>query len=428
MRAVTGGFLLVMAAMSMAFAHELGEAGRAGWWAWNFEPLAVTCLFEAWVWYGLGLWRARREVGLRLVTSRSRAAAFAAGLGILVIALLSPVDTLSDSLFWMHMVQHLLLTLVAPPLLVWSRPAVLFMWAFPRPSRKVIGRMWNGLGLGRAIHALLHPTCAWLLFTAVFLVWHTPGPFQYALDHEGVHELEHASFFVSALLFWSVVIAPSARQGLGDGARLLMLTTNGVLTGLAGAFMVLAPDALYPVQALRSVEWGLTGLEDQQIAGATMWVVGGFIYLAVGSLLFVRWLNADEPPHAAAVYRTAAIAPLLLLPLLLTGCNDRQPQQQMTGMIPMHGDARHGVQIIRDIGCGNCHTIPGIRGADGVVGPSLGGVGRRVFLAGVLRNTPANMILWLRTPQKVIPGNAMPDSGLSEKDARDVAVYLASLN
>lgn len=427
MRALTGSVLLLLAWATIARAHGIADVDASPWWAWDFQPLAVLPLATAWIWYGLGIWRAGREIGLPRVTSPVRILAFAAGLGIVAVALLSPVDTVGDSLFWMHMVQHLLLTIVAPPLLVWSRPAVIFMWAFPRPVRKGIARFWNRAGLHRAMQGLLHPTCAWLLFTAVFLVWHIPGPFQYALDHDGIHDLEHASFFATALLFWSVVIAPS-RPTFGYGARLLFLTTNGVLTGFPGALMVLAPRALYPIQALRSADWGLTGLEDQQIAGAIMWVVGGFIYLAAGSVLFVRWLNQPEAPHRSSAYRLAALAPLMLLPLLLAGCNDSQPQQRLTGMMPMHGDAKHGVQVIRDIGCGNCHAIPGISGADGVVGPSLTGVGRRVFLAGVLRNTPANMILWLRTPQKVIPGNAMPDSGLSEKDARDVAVYLASLN
>jgi cytochrome c oxidase assembly factor CtaG/cytochrome c2 len=429
MRALTLGILLLWGTASAASAHGVDFPDGSPWLAWSLEPWAVLCLADAWIWYGLGVWRLAHEVGLRRALSRARILAFAAGMSVLVIALLSPVDTLGDSLFWMHMVQHLLLTLVAPPLLVWSRPSVVFVWAFPRSARKRVARVWNGVGLSRTVQALLNPLVVWLLFTGVFLVWHLPGPFQLALDYEIVHDAEHLSFFVTGLMFWSVVIAPSSRHKLGYGGRLLFLTTNGVLTGFPGALMVLAPRVLYPIQALRSAEWGLTGLEDQQLAGSIMWVVGGFVYLAAGSWLFVRWLDAADKPNARRAARIASYVPILLLPLLLASCNEtREPQRQLAGLMQLQGDARRGVKIIRNIGCGNCHTIPGVAGADGVVGPPLTGIGRRVFLAGVLRNTPPNMVLWLRSPQKVIPGNAMPDSGLSEKDARDVATYLASLD
>jgi len=428
MRALMLGILLCWGAASAATAHGLDVPDGSPWLAWSFEPWAVLCLATAWIWYGLGVWRAATESGLRRVTSGWRIVSFTSGMALLVVALLSPVDMIGDSLFWLHMVQHLLLTLAAPPLLVWSRPAVMLVWAFPKPVRKRVARIWNGAGLSPAVSWLMKPAVAWILFTGMFLVWHLPGPFQYALDHESVHDGEHISFFVTALLFWSVVIAPSSRQRLGHGARLLFLATNGVLTGFPGALMVLAPRALYPIQALRSAGWGRTGLDDQQIAGSIMWVVGGFVYLVAGSVLFVQWFNAADEPGRARAYRIAAVLPpLLLLPLLLAGC-DEQPRQRTRGLLAVQGDAKNGVQVVRDIGCGNCHIIPGISGADGVVGPSLAGIGRRVYLAGVLRNTPQNMILWLRTPQAVIHGNAMPDSGLSEGDARDIAAYLASVN
>jgi cytochrome c oxidase assembly factor CtaG len=427
MRPMMAALALLIAGLSAAEAHGLDVPDGPLWLAWSFDPWAMLLLVESWIWFGLGIWRLSHEVGLRRVTTPLRVAAFAAGLAILAVALLSPIDTIGDSLFWLHMIQHLLLTLAAPPLLVWSRPAIVLLWAFPRRTRKHVAMALNRIGFSRTVQGLMNPVAVWLLFTGAFLLWHLPGPFQFALDHEAVHDLEHLSFFVTALMFWSVVIAPSTRQRLGYGARLLFLTTNGVLTGFPGALMVLAPRPLYQIQALRSAEWGLTGLQDQQIAGAVMWVVGGFAYVVAGAWLFARWLEAADRAERARSYRAASIAPALLLPLVLAECKE-QGQAQAATLIRTHGDAQHGAKVIKDIGCGNCHSIPGIAGADGVVGPPLTQVGRRIFLAGVLRNTPANMILWLRTPQAVLPGNAMPDSGLSEKDARDVAAYLASLD
>jgi len=91
------------------------------------------------------------------------------------------------------------------------------------------------------------------------------------------------------------------------------------------------------------------------------------------------------------------------------------------------GEPRRGAGLILRVGCGSCHIIPGINGARGLVGPPLDHMGRRIFIAGLLRNTPENMSFWIMHPQSVVHGNAMPEMGLSEADARDIAAYLATL-
>jgi len=91
---------------------------------------------------------------------------------------------------------------------------------------------------------------------------------------------------------------------------------------------------------------------------------------------------------------------------------------------PVGGDPRRGAAEIRDVGCGACHRIPGIAGADGLVGPPLDFISRRIYLAGVLRNTPQNMMAWLQNPQKFVPGNAMPNMNLSEEQSRNITAYL----
>jgi cytochrome c2 len=127
-----------------------------------------------------------------------------------------------------------------------------------------------------------------------------------------------------------------------------------------------------------------------------------------------RWLAALGGPFVP-----------LLIPLVLAGCND-DTQARAAGL-SFGGDPQHGSTLIQQYGCGSCHTIPGISDADGLVGPPLTRMGSRVYLAGVLRNTPENMIAWLRDPQAFVPGNAMPNVGLDEPNARDVAAYLATL-
>jgi cytochrome c2 len=123
--------------------------------------------------------------------------------------------------------------------------------------------------------------------------------------------------------------------------------------------------------------------------------------------------------------RALMLCSALLVPLtLLAGCQEESSTRRD---VPTFGDPERGVALIRQTGCGACHSIPGIRGADALVGPPLDHMGKRIFIAGLLRNTPGNMVTWLRDPQKIVPGNAMPDMGLSEQEARDITAFLYTL-
>jgi cytochrome c2 len=122
--------------------------------------------------------------------------------------------------------------------------------------------------------------------------------------------------------------------------------------------------------------------------------------------------------------RAAVLAVGLALTVGLSGCQGDVEEQaaQRTG-----GDPHRGSLVVRKYGCATCHTIPGIAGADGLVGPSLDRIGSRVHLAGRLPNTPENMMRWIRDPQGIAPGTAMPNLGVSEQDTRDIAAYLYTL-
>ena len=107
--------------------------------------------------------------------------------------------------------------------------------------------------------------------------------------------------------------------------------------------------------------------------------------------------------------------PALLLTVALAGCDRLSPE------------AKHGAELIAQHGCGSCHVIPGIRGATGKVGPPLTQIGAQAIIGGKLPNTEENLMTWIRTPQSVVPGNAMPNTELSDHDARDIAAYLSTL-
>ena len=120
-----------------------------------------------------------------------------------------------------------------------------------------------------------------------------------------------------------------------------------------------------------------------------------------------------------------ALLPLVIAAgLFMRGCEETAPVQQAGDTI---GDIENGIALIETAGCGSCHIIPGIENARGLVGPPLNHMSRRTIIAGLLQNTPANMITWLRAPQSIVPGNAMPDLGLTEQQARDITAYLYTL-
>lgn len=406
------------------------EVGQLGW---NWEVWVLASLALAVFGYVRGL--LRMEPGARShVFGIGRYAAFAAGIGVLIVALISPLDALDDQLFSAHMVQHMLLILVAPPLLAWARPATAWLWAFELPARRAIGRFWMGApGVQRGIRFLMRPAVVWVLSSFALWFWHLPGPYGWALDSEWVHTGEHLSFFLSALAFWSLVLAPYGRRQPDYGTTVLFVGTLGMQMGFIGAILTFATRPLYLMHSQSTMAWGLTLLEDQQLAGLIMWVPAGFVYTAAMSGLFVASLrDAERRAVSATKHRVtrgvpgqrASVVSLLLVAITLSGCQDNASTSpwQIGGAQPARGP-----ELIEHYGCGACHTVPGVTQARGTVGPPLSQFGRRAYIAGTLQNDPDNLILWLRHPQQVLPGNAMPNTGLTQRDARDIAAYLYTL-
>ena len=401
-----------------AYAHT-GSIGDG--LEWSFEPWVLIGLGSAAFYYALGLWRLTLEAAGRII-DRWQIAAFFSGLFVLLVALVSPIDTVGAQLFSVHMMQHLLLIIAAPPLLVWSRPAIIMLWAFPLQERRSIGHLWRRLGLTRGIGVLMRPGVVWTLFCGSFVFWHIPAPYRWALENEDIHVVEHLSFFLTSLAFWSIVIEPIGRRRLGHGATILFVVTTAVLSGLPGALMIFAPRPLYPEHAAGVAHWGLTLLEDQQLAGLVMWIPAGFVYVAATGWLFLAWL--DEAERRVAKTMGPAIPVLTLMTVLLTGC---QVELGVVQQSNAGGNIERGAALIRHYGCGGCHIVPGISGAQGLVGPPLTMMGRRVYVAGVLRNSPENMMSWLQDPQSIVPGNVMPNMGINPEDARDLTAYLFAL-
>jgi putative membrane protein len=221
---------------------------------------------------------------------------FAFGTAALLVALVSPLDVLGDTLLSAHMAQHALLVTAAPLLLLLGKPGVVFAWGLPARYRKrfLHSRAWRAFAgfsgpLSRPLpSAFLHGRALW--------GWHAPGAFDAALASYGVHILEHACFFVTALLFWKAILdaRPRRRAAAALGAAFATLMHGGLL----GALITLAPLPLYAWYHDRTAPWGLSALEDQQLAGLIMWVPMGIVYLGACLVLASRLLAALESQPA----------------------------------------------------------------------------------------------------------------------------------
>jgi cytochrome c oxidase assembly factor CtaG len=199
------------------------------------------------------------------------------------------------------MAQHMLLVVVAAPLLALSAPLGPVLRGLPAPARRALGRGWARLGWPRRLwRALTHPAAAGALHLGLLWVWHAPGLYQAALTSEWVHGLEHASFLGSALLFWWVLARPGRRAPWlrGPGGTLYVFAL-ALPSGLLGALITFSTVAWYPAYALTTRAWGLSPVEDQQLAGAIMWVPAGVVYLAAGLAVLGAWLARMEAPRQA---------------------------------------------------------------------------------------------------------------------------------
>lgn len=278
---------------AMASAHDAGR-GALDPWAWNLEPWVVAPLGLALLLYWIGVQRLWSRAGKGRGIARREVACFAAGWLTLVAALLSPIDVLGGSLFSMHMVQHELLMVVAAPLFVVARPLEAWTWGLPRAWRAPLaaaGRWKPAAALWRALTA---PVGAWLFHAAAVWGWHIPVLFDMALHHEGWHALQHATFLASALAFWWSVVNPRADTG---GAGLASAFTTMLHTGALGALLTFAPRPWYGLGE-GPTRWGLTALEDQQLGGLVMWVLGGLPYLLAGLALVHAWIARQAPGHS----------------------------------------------------------------------------------------------------------------------------------
>ncbi len=274
----------------------MDSAVQAWLWRWEWRTEVVLVLLGLGVLYSLGWYRLRRG-NHRRVAAGWRLAVYLSGLGTLGIALLSPIDYLQALLFTMHMVQHELLMMVAAPLVLLGNPLPFLMWGLPARFRLRMGQLLARHGLlRRLLSRLATPWLAWALFVATVWIWHSPAAYDAALRSETIHDLEHLSFFWTALLFWWHVTgaAPRLRGGLGYGFRIAYVLAALAQNEILGVSIAFARQPLYPYYLSVPRLWGLSVMEDQMLGGEVMWIPGGMMYVVTVIILLARLLDWEE--------------------------------------------------------------------------------------------------------------------------------------
>lgn len=280
MRVVRVLALLVLLPMPAA-AHGAEAHGVPGSWA--LLPLVVASGA-----YAAGVLRIGR-------LPWGRTLAFGAGMGALVIVTLSPLAAWSQTSFFAHMVEHELIMVVAAPLLVLARPIGPWLWALPRGARQGIGQAMASRGARRGWGFLSAPATASVLQLIVLWGWHVPPLFTAALHDPVLHVAQHFSFLGVACLFWWAMLA---RGRAGHGVAALHLFAASVHGGLLGVLFLFAGRPWFPAQAMGG-PFGLSPLEDQQLAGLVMAGAACLVYPAAALLLLARWIaGRKEAGHA----------------------------------------------------------------------------------------------------------------------------------
>ena len=259
--------------------------------SWSIPPVASFALALTALTYLRGWWLLRRAGYPYLPPWR--ASSFGLGLFALWFALASPLDTFSPFVLTAHMLQHMMLMMVAPPLLLLGEPLIPMVRGMPRfAAREFAGPFLNWRVAERVGLALTNPVVALLLMGTVMFAWHVPRLYELALRSSSWHEVEHACFFFTSLIFWWPVIQPwPSRAQWPRWAMVPYLIVADLQNTALSAVLVFADKLLYPSYAAQPSLFGLTPQEDQAAAGAIMWVVGSLAFIVPAILIAIQCLS-----------------------------------------------------------------------------------------------------------------------------------------
>jgi putative membrane protein len=263
--------------------HPVAQIGWTGWsvhWSTVIGIAALGALY---------LWRASQAPSAGTPTGLEKLSFFS-GLFVMFASLNGPIHDLSDYyLFSAHMVQHLLITMLMPPLLIAGTP----------------GWMLRPLLKPRAVRAVAklvtRPGMCFLIFNLVIAVWHVPFFYNAAMDNHNVHIVEHLMFMAAAVLMWWPFMSPLPElPRLAYPGQMLYCFLTTIPMSVVAVYITMADHVLYPAYAVAPRLWGLSPMGDQQLGGLIMWIPGSSVFYVILTVVFFKWVSRGEDSGAAA--------------------------------------------------------------------------------------------------------------------------------
>ncbi|MGA7859968.1 MAG: cytochrome c oxidase assembly protein [Terracidiphilus sp.] len=275
----------------------MSPASQAIFAEWSPPVFLTTMVVLSAIIYIRGWFAIRRTRPAQF--SAGRLAAFLLGVAILWLAIGSPMDGFADALLSAHMVEHLLLMSFVPPLLLLGRPQVPLLRGLPRVvTIHLLGPLLRMKVLRQLGHFLITPVVAWLAMNLIFLGWHVPSAYDFALEHERWHDFEHICFLGTSLLFWWPVIRPWPTSARYPGwAMLPYLVGADIVNTALSAFLAFCNRPLYSYYLRRPNIFDVSPMADQVTGAVIMWVVGSLVFLIPAIFITVKLLQQDSKPR-----------------------------------------------------------------------------------------------------------------------------------
>ena len=267
--------------------------------SWTVEPAVIVPVVTAATLYVRGWTPLAHRMPERF--GAGRLIAVMAGLATVILALSSPLDALGHHLLLAHMIQHLLLMAVAPPLLWMGAPVAPILLGLPRPIRRRVAIVLASNPLRRVTHVLADPRVSWVAFVIAFWAWHVPALYDRSLRSDSWHHVQHACFFATGLLFWRPVILPwPAGSSWPRWAMIPYLVLAELQNSTLAAILTFSDRVIYRAYEAVPRVWDISALADQSIAGVIMWVPGSLVFLLPVLWLIVTAIAAPAPGRVGA--------------------------------------------------------------------------------------------------------------------------------